>query len=127
VRLIGAPNPFRAEVVERAGVAGRTVAQLVEDALGLKLTAELAAQVRVTIGDMPILPERWTRVRPKPGTTVLVRVVPQNGVLRIALTLAIIVASVYLGPQIAALALSTTAAAATATTAGAAISAARRL
>ncbi|TSD89064.1 hypothetical protein FFK22_008765 [Mycobacterium sp. KBS0706] len=124
VRLIGAPNPFRADVVERVGIAGRTVAQLVEDALGLPVTPEMAAQVRVTIGDDPVLPGQWSRIRPKAGTTVLVRVVPQDGALRIVLTLAIVVAAAYLGPLAAGLALGTTGAAATATTAGALISAA---
>ncbi|MGL4960349.1 MAG: TipJ family phage tail tip protein, partial [Inquilinus sp.] len=115
MRLIGMPNPFREEVIERAGLAGRTVTQLVEDALGVPLTPEVAGQVRVMLGDVVVPREVWHRLRPKVGTTLLVRVVPQNGdILRITLSLAVIVAAAYLGPVIAGGVLGTTAAGAAA-------------
>jgi hypothetical protein len=115
VRLIGMPALYGGEVIERFGEAGRTVAELVDVALGMRVYPAMATSVRVSIGDMIVPREHWHRVRPKPDAVVMVRVVPQNGdFLKIVLTLAIVVSAAYLGPLAAGAYLGTTAAAATA-------------
>lgn len=55
-------------------------------------------------------PENWRRVRPKPGTTITVRVAPADGggsgnPLRIVMAIAVLAASAWIGslPAIAAL------------------------
>lgn len=74
---------------------GLTVAEIVAISLPSLTTPEL---VRVTIGDMVVTRENWARVRPRPGMSVVVRVLPGNSnLLRSVLTITIAVAALALG------------------------------
>jgi len=54
--------------------------------------------VRVTIGDLVVPRDYWASVRPRPGTSVVVRVLPGSGnLLRSVLTLTVAVAALALG------------------------------
>lgn len=62
--------------------------------------------IRVFLGDREVSRDRWRHVRPKAGRRVVVGVVPEGGgggktIARVLLTIAVIVASIYLGPEIA--------------------------
>lgn len=62
--------------------------------------------LRVYIGDRLVPRSSWRHVRPKAGRRVTVAVVPRGGgngkaLARVLLTIAVIVAAVYLGPQVA--------------------------
>ena len=62
--------------------------------------------IRVFLGDREVSRDRWRHVRPKAGRRVTVGVVPEGAgggktIARVLMTIAVIVASVYLGPQIA--------------------------
>ncbi|RJP21682.1 MAG: hypothetical protein C4529_07075 [Deltaproteobacteria bacterium] len=63
--------------------------------------------VRVFLGDRVVPRGTWRHVRPKAGRRVTVGIVPEGGqdggktIARIVLTIAVIVAAIYLGPQIA--------------------------
>lgn len=72
-----------------------TVAQMVIQAFPM---IHSDARVRVVIGGDVVNPELWHRVRPKLGTTVMVRIVPTNSdTLRSVLTVAVLVAAVAAG------------------------------
>lgn len=95
VSVIAARNPFKAEVARETVPAGQTLAELVAYVLP---NPRLARRALVTIGDEPIARELWHRVRPKPGTTVTVHVVPGGGgggksPLRFILQLAVMAAA----------------------------------
>ena len=53
--------------------------------------------LRVTINDDPILQDFWQVVKPKAGTQVLIRVVPQGDTLRNVLLIALTVAAISAG------------------------------
>jgi predicted phage tail protein len=99
-----------------SAVAGSSIAQIVDAALPGLANRQC---VRVTIGDCEILPDVWSRVRPKPGTSVVVRVVPQGGGgLRSILSLVVTIAAIAIAPALGAVLFPTlTAATATALTA----------
>lgn len=102
VRVICGRNPFDIERRILHAAPGGTVAQIIEST-GLPLS--LMPLVRASVVDAEgaetlVTPEWWDWVRPRPGTTVLVRLVPQGGdkdPLAIVLTLAVVVASAALG------------------------------
>ena len=88
--------------VDTVGLAGQTIAEMIAGANGGRLDPVMMAHGRVLIGDQVIPATLWHRVRPKAGSVVVFRLVPQGGnVLRIVLTLAVVVAAAYLGPVIA--------------------------
>lgn len=56
------------------------------------------SKIRVVIGDRMVPQHQWHLVRPRPGNTVIIRVVPGNDpLLRSVLTVAVLVAAVALG------------------------------
>jgi hypothetical protein len=96
-RVIAVPTFDSARRIDLEAPAGSTVAEIVRLALP-GATPALFDQVRVTIGDVPVPREFWTAARPKPGSVVLVRVLPGNGgILRTALSIAVSVAAIALG------------------------------
>lgn len=114
LELIAAPNPFGTRVIRRRVTAGQTIAEMIE---AVQPVAEMRRSAHVWLvryGDYPdsifVPAENWHRVRPKPGTTVTVRVAPAHGggsgnPLRIVMAIAVLAASVWIGslPAVAAL------------------------
>jgi len=68
-----------------------------------------SADIRVFLGDREVARKQWRNVRPKAGRRVTVGVVPQGGggggngktITRVLLTIAVIVAAIYVGPYAA--------------------------
>lgn len=84
---------------------GTTIAEMVSAGLP-GLSADDRALVRVTIGEHVVPEVNWARVRPKPGATVVIRVVPAGDAFRSILGLIVTVAAIvigqyWLGPLIA--------------------------
>ncbi|MFC5421944.1 hypothetical protein ACFPOB_20490 [Bosea eneae] len=88
------------------GVAplGASVAEIV----AMTMPRATPDMVRTIIGDQEVLPKHRARVRPKPGTTVIIRAIPRGDrdVLRSVLLIAVTVAAVavgqiWLGPALA--------------------------
>ncbi|MCJ2131453.1 host specificity factor TipJ family phage tail protein [Methylobacterium sp. E-045] len=106
VRVLAQPHlldPTR-DRVEFTVAPGQTIAQMVAEAMpsGRRLGG---AYFRVTLNGHPIADALWHAVKPKPGTQVLIRVVPQGDILRNVLTIALTVAAVaagqFYGPMLA--------------------------
>lgn len=80
--------------------AGLTVAQIIDIALP-DLPAEARTRLRVAlvnpVGSEILLPQVWSRVRPRPGVQVVIRVAPGKGAIRSVLMIAVSVASIALG------------------------------
>ena len=84
--------------------AGTTVLEMVHLSLPGLLENDHKI-VRVTIGDCEILPALWRVVRPKPGATVVIRVLPAGNsrqILGLVVTIAAVVFAQALVPAIAA-------------------------
>ncbi|ACL61423.1 conserved hypothetical protein [Methylobacterium nodulans ORS 2060] len=75
---------------------GSSVAEIVAAAYP-GLTDGMQRLLRVTIGDEEVLPAIWHRVRPKPGTQLIIRPVPQGDIMRNVLTIAVTVGALALG------------------------------
>ena len=106
VRVLAQPHlldPTR-DRVEFTVAPGQTIAQMVAEAMpaGRRLGG---AYFRVTLNGHPIADALWHAVKPKPGTQVLIRVVPQGDILKNVLTIALTVAAVaagqFYGPMLA--------------------------
>ncbi|KAB2937399.1 host specificity factor TipJ family phage tail protein [Hyphomicrobium sp.] len=81
---------------------GATIADMVAVALP-GLPEERWGQLRVTIGDFVVLEALWRHARPKPGTTVIIRLLPSGTTARQIIGVAVTVAAAavgayYLGP-----------------------------
>ncbi len=74
--------------------AGMTIAEMVSMAFP-GLTER--RHVRVVIGDNAVPQAYWPRVRPREGTTVIIRLIPGSDTLRSVLSVAVVVAAVALG------------------------------
>jgi hypothetical protein len=88
VRVSACAHPFSAE---RTGVtveAGLTIAELLEV---VQADPVLRRHAAVYVGDCFVPRAHWCRVRPKPGTSVAVRVVPQGGDSKVLRTVLFIV------------------------------------
>lgn len=96
-RVIAVPTFDTARRIDVEAPAGSTVGEIVALALPGASPA-LFDHVRVTIGNAVVPRQWWASARPKPGSVVLVRVMPGNsGVLRTALSIAVSVAAIALG------------------------------
>lgn len=99
VTLVLAARPFASDIDRIEVPAGATLAEMVLRHAPLRAGLDVAAR----IGDAPVPMDIWHVVRPKPGTTVTLRVVPAGGggggknPLRILATLAILYVSYQLG------------------------------
>ena len=76
VRVSACPHPFSMARVDLSVEAGATLAEIFARA---QPDAVLRRHAHVFVGDHYIPRENWHRVRPKPGTTVSIRVVPSGG------------------------------------------------
>lgn len=94
VGLLALPHIDPARGRQRMDVAyGLTVGEMVVVAL----PGVAHDRVRVSLGEHIIEPKFWHRVRPRPGTTVIIRAVPRDDTLRSVLSVAILVSAVALG------------------------------
>lgn len=75
---------------------GATIADMIAVALP-GLPEARWSQVRVTIGDVVILEPVWRRVRPKAGTTVIIRLLPAGNTARALIGVAVTVAAAAFG------------------------------
>lgn len=75
---------------------GASVADIVTRAYPALLPAHRAL-LHVTINGSNVLPEIWAQVRPKPGTQLVIRPVPQGDIMRNVLTIAVTVGALALG------------------------------
>lgn len=103
VNLIAMPHLDLARRVSMTVAPGTSVAEMVTIALP-GLTVDDRKVVRVLVGSYEVLQPLWPRVRPKPGTTVLIRVVPTGSNLRSVLSIVVAVAAIAIaGPAAGAL------------------------
>jgi hypothetical protein len=82
--------------IEMTVSEGITVAEMVSTMFP-GVSGERMSMVRVLIGDWAIEPKHWRRVRPKPGMTVVIRVVPQGRAIKSVLSVVVSVAAIALG------------------------------
>ena len=75
---------------------GMTVAEMVA-ATFPDLSVDRLSMVRVAIGDWVIDDRFWQRVKPKPGMSVVIRIIPQGGALKSVLSVVVSVAAIALG------------------------------
>lgn len=103
VHFVGALHPLRSERTELAMAAGLSVAEMIR-AAGADPVLLRAAHVYVDGSYIPR--DFWDAVRPKPGRTVTVRVIPMGGgggggggskVLRTVLMIAVVAAAAWIG------------------------------
>jgi hypothetical protein len=98
VRVVAAHHPFKVERTDQQMLAGLTLAEMLERA---QPDPVLRRHARIMLGDWEVPREHWHRVRPKPGTTVTIRVVPHGGgggdknPLRTVLSIAVIAAAAF--------------------------------
>lgn len=86
VRIVAAPHPLRMDTVEARVPHGLTIA-------GILGRADLHAHV--WLGDREVPRELWSRIRPKPGTQLTVRVLPQgDDILRPILMIGVMAAAI---------------------------------
>lgn len=113
VRVIARPHPFRAARDEGVAEAGLTIEQIVAGAIAepafWRYARVTVADAALTRAPVPVPPEAWGRVRPKPGACVQIALVPMGGgggggknPLRTVLSIAVIAASFFLGPTLGA-------------------------
>ena len=104
ITLVLALHPLTLDYETIVAPAGLTILDLVD--LGkARGTTRLKSRVVASIEGHLILEAYWSRIRPKPGTTVLLRAVAEfggdNSLLRTLLTIAVIGASLFLAPVLA--------------------------
>ena len=119
-RVVGALNPFTVERIDRSVPAGLTIVEMLA---AVEADPVLTAYGHVHLVDAamtgePVYVPRdlWSRVRPKPGVTLVVRAAPAGGgggggkknPLRTILSLAVIAASFAVGGFVSGLALGPT-------------------
>lgn len=109
VRLVACTNPFTTERVDLALPEGLTLAEMIELAQPDPI---LRAHAHVFLGEEMVAREWWGRVRPKAGQVIAVRVVPEKSgggggggknPLRAVLTIAVMAASLAMGPALGAM------------------------
>ncbi len=103
LRVVASPHPFRTETVDLWVPEGYTISELL---VMVQPDPVLLAHAFVFLGEDLIAREFWSRVYPKAGTTITVRVVPTGGggknPLRTILMLAVFAAGFVLGPMLGA-------------------------
>lgn len=88
-------DPTRSRI-EMTVTEGMTIDEMVAAAFP-SLTAERLGMVRVLIGDWTIAAKHWRRVKPKPGMSVVIRIVPQGSAVKNVLSVVVSVAAIALG------------------------------
>lgn len=105
VPVSACPHPFKTQRVDHMVPVGMTVAGILDL---VQPDPVLLQHAHVFIEGEYVPRAAWSQVRPKAGKNVIVRVVPSGGgggggkknPLKIVLTLAVIAASFYFGPQL---------------------------
>lgn len=99
VRVIGRLHPFRSARIEADVPAGITLAE----ALDLAFASEtISEQLAVHVNGVAVPAAWWPRVRLKPDVTVTFRPVPRDGgTLKAVLSLAVVVAALFVAGPIA--------------------------
>lgn len=98
-----APHPLKTETIYTRMRSGLSISEIMAR---VQPNARLRRFAHVSVGDWRVPRDLWRATRPKPGTFVTIRMVPQGGggsrdILRIVLliaVLAIAVAIPYIGP-----------------------------
>ncbi|WP_370194164.1 MULTISPECIES: host specificity factor TipJ family phage tail protein [Aurantimonas] len=88
-------DPTRGRI-EMMVTEGMTIAEMVSAAFP-SLSAGRLSMVRVLIGDWTIAAKHWRRVKPKPGMSVVIRIVPQGSAIKNVLSVVVSVAAIALG------------------------------
>lgn len=96
------PHAFSSSYATGVTPQGRSIVQILE---ALELPPVVRQHVRVWVDDFEVPTEFWSRVKPKQGRTVYVRVTAHGGsggkILRTVLSIAIAVAAIYYAPVLA--------------------------
>ena len=102
--LILALHPLKLDADRVTAPAGLTLADLVEQARG-RASTRLRSRLETYVDGQHVPAEWWGRVRPKPGTVVLIKAVAEGGdvggVLRGVLGIAVAAAAIFLAPVLA--------------------------
>jgi hypothetical protein len=102
VHVLARKSPFRSDVARLVAPPGLSIAELADQALADPIARNLAQATLVGPdgSEWPVPRERWHVVRPRPGIELLLVMVPRGGsfrgIVRIALTIAIVVAAAAL-------------------------------
>jgi hypothetical protein len=94
-------DPFGLENRKHSFTPGLTIAEIVARTCPVHV---MTATPCVFLGDALVYPQYWGVMRPKPGTVLAIRVLPEGGggFLRSILTIAVFAASAYFAPGLAA-------------------------
>ncbi len=120
IRVVARRNPLMIERVEIRCPVGMTLAEMVATCFDGKMDPILRSHGTAKIGDHEIPSNLWHVVKPKLGADVNFMLVPQGGIGRTLLGIALVVAVAFAAPYLAGALLPLTAAAAAAGSAAAA-------
>lgn len=99
--LIGVPHPLNNYTIKDLGVEGSTVAQVVDFVqTKYKVSAKLMERISVAVDGVPVHKDRWNSTILKQGQIVTYRAIPGKTAVRTALTIAVIIAAMYVGGQV---------------------------
>lgn len=104
-RVVGRRSPLVFERVEITAPVGKTLTEVIEMTFGGKMDPILLSHGSAKIGAHEIPSSLWHLVKPKAGTTVSFILVPQGGMGRALLGIALVVAIAFAAPYLAPLAL----------------------
>lgn len=101
LNITAAPLPFSNKQVKAHAPVGSTVQEIIEQICPPQLKAANIGAI-VVINGHQIKPKYWSRVRPKAGTIITVRIVPMGGgggknPLATLLSIAVMIAAPYIG------------------------------
>lgn len=99
IRVVARYNPFTTETIDKSFQAGATLAELL---VAVQPDPRRRPFATIFIDDWKIPEEYWHLIRPKPGRTVTICVLPTGGgkknIFRLVLTLAVLAASIFAPP-----------------------------
>ncbi len=102
IQVFSCPHPFKVERNDLTLPAGLTVLEILAR---VQADPVLRRHAHIFVGDQYIPQDYWGQVKPKPGMTLTIRVVPSGGEgkdpLRTVLSIAIIAAAAFAGPAAA--------------------------
>ena len=96
VRVVAAPHPFRAERHILQLRPGQTLLELLAEIPEIQADVILHRQIYISIEGLEIPPDLWASTIPRPGSLVVIRVMPRGrGIAMIFVAIAGIIASVF--------------------------------